>query len=104
MTISVSSTFTRPMGFLVCKDNFGRDARLTTGMPATALALLEFHQLDSFERFIRSFEIPLSQALPGAICLLPVYRNVTAHLPRSYDFTGCTALSFSFERTNYEQV
>ena len=28
-----------------------REARLATGLPATALAGLDFHQLDSFERF-----------------------------------------------------
>jgi hypothetical protein len=28
-----------------------RDARLATGLPATALVGLDFHQLDSFERF-----------------------------------------------------
>src|SRR5438093_5526006 len=28
-----------------------RKARLATGLPATALAGLDFHQLDSFERF-----------------------------------------------------
>jgi len=28
-----------------------REARLTTGLPATALTGLDFHQLDSFERF-----------------------------------------------------
>lgn len=29
-----------------------REARLATGLPATALTGLDFHQLDSFERFL----------------------------------------------------
>ena len=41
-----------------------------SGLPATALAGLDFHQLDSFERFHPLTGIPLSQALFGAmICL-----------------------------------
>src|SRR2546425_10552478 len=36
-----------------------RKARLATGLPATALAGLDFHQLDSFERFH-----PLTWTLP----------------------------------------
>ena len=47
-----------------------RKARLATGPPATALAGLDFHQLDSFERFHPLTGIPLPQALLGAIFLL----------------------------------
>jgi len=40
-----------------------REARLATGLPATALAGLDFHQLDSFERFPSAHvDFPLSQA------------------------------------------
>ena len=45
-------------------------ARLATGLPATALAGLGFHQLDSFERFHPLTGIPLSQALLGAMIYL----------------------------------
>jgi hypothetical protein len=44
-----------------------RKARLATGLLATALAGLDFHQLDSVERFHPLTGIPLSQALLGAI-------------------------------------
>src|SRR5262249_37546100 len=44
-----------------------RKARLATGLPATALAGLDFHQLDSFERFHPLTKIPLPQAWLGAI-------------------------------------
>src|SRR2546426_11953830 len=44
-----------------------RKARLATGLPAAALTGLDFHQLDSFERFHPLTGIPLSQALLGAI-------------------------------------
>src|SRR2546422_11662504 len=40
-----------------------RKARLATGLPAAALAGLDFHQLDSVERFHPLTGIPLSQAL-----------------------------------------
>jgi len=40
---------------------------LASGLPATALAGLDFHQLDSFERFHPLTGIPLPQALPGAM-------------------------------------
>jgi len=44
------------------------EARLATGLPATALTGLDFHQLDFFERFHQlMFDFLLSQALPGAI-------------------------------------
>jgi len=40
-----------------------REARLATGLPATALAGLDSHQLDSFERFPSAHvDFPLSQA------------------------------------------
>src|SRR3989442_2572881 len=40
-----------------------REARLATGLPATALAGLDFHQLDSCERFPSAHvDFPLSQA------------------------------------------
>ena len=39
------------------------EARLATGLPATALAGLDFHQLDSVERFLSAgIDFPLSQA------------------------------------------
>ncbi len=44
-----------------------RKARLATGPPATALAGLDFHQLDSFERFHPLTGILLSQALLGGM-------------------------------------
>ena len=36
--------------------------RLATGLPATALAGLDFHQLDSFEGFVRSHGFPYACA------------------------------------------
>ena len=45
-----------------------REARLASGLPATALAGLDFHQLDPIERFPSAHvDFPLSQAWPGAI-------------------------------------
>src|SRR5438093_12502438 len=44
-----------------------RKARLATDLPATALAGLDFHQLDSFERFHPLTGITLPQALLGAM-------------------------------------
>src|SRR2546422_11469536 len=44
-----------------------RKARLATGLPAAALAGLDFHQLDSVERFHPLTGIPLSQASLGAM-------------------------------------
>jgi len=43
-------------------------ATLATGLPATALAGLDFHQLDFIEKFPLLFlRFPLSRALPSAM-------------------------------------
>jgi len=45
-----------------------REARLASGLPATALTGLDLHQLDPIERFPSAhLDFPLSQAWPGAI-------------------------------------
>src|SRR5438093_11587639 len=47
-----------------------RKARLATGLPATALAGLDFRHLDPFEKFHPLTGIPLPQALLGAMNFL----------------------------------
>ncbi len=64
-----------------------RKARLATGLLATALAGLDFHQLDSFERFRPLTGIPLPQALLGAINHLSAEQVIASRL-RIRSITG----------------
>jgi hypothetical protein len=62
-------------------------ARLATGLPATALTGLDFHQLDSFERFPSAhLDFPLSQAWLGATIPTPI----PIPIPNEWPLCGIT--------------
>jgi len=61
-------------------------ARFATGLPATVLAGLDFHQLDSFERFIRSLESPFPKLCLARYSGYPLeVIHVAAEIQSLYD-------------------